>query len=471
MTASEATGNRPVDPGATRRSVARRWAAIVSLLSAVVLVCAAVVMLLRSPGLLLAGLVGLTCLVGGGWWAVTERYPRRAVGLVVMTLGGLGLVLSVTMVALHAFEALTRTVLLLGLAGLAAVTARVALAPGLHELDRRSGTSRVTPRKPVLLCNPWSGGGKVERFGLARMAEELGVETVFLDHGLDLEQLAYDAIARGADCLGMAGGDGSQALVAAIAVEHGIPFVCISAGTRNHFALDLGLDRDDPRTGMKAFHEGVVRRVDYAVVGERLFVNNVSLGVYATIVQEQGYREAKRQTTAQLLPELLGRRAEPFDLQFTAEDGTEVDGAFLVLVSNNPYVLGPAFDVSQRRRLDSGRLGVLAVTARTGKEAAALVSSASLGLSRKDPNIHQLTAETFEIRSRSGTVLAGIDGESLQLETPLEFASHPGGLKVLVPKESLVTAARRSNRGFDLGDLVAIARGRQPGVLETTESG
>ena len=100
----------------------------------------------------------------------------------------------------------------------------------------------------VLLCNPWSGGGKVERFGLVDLAAQLGVETVLLDHGLDLEQLARDAVARGADCLGMAGGDGSQALVASIAIEHGLPFVCVSAGTRNHFALDLGLEpRRSPR--------------------------------------------------------------------------------------------------------------------------------------------------------------------------------------------------------------------------------
>ena len=104
----------------------------------------------------------------------------------------------------------------------------------------------------MLICNPWSGGGKVERFGLVELAHELGVETVMLDHGLDLEQLARDAIARGADCLGMAGGDGSQALVASIAVEHDLPFVCVSAGTRNHFALDLGLEpRRSPREPLR----------------------------------------------------------------------------------------------------------------------------------------------------------------------------------------------------------------------------
>ena len=176
------------------------------------------------------------------------------------------------------------------------------------------------PRHPVLLCNPWSGGGKVERFGLVSLAHELGVETVMLDRGLDLEQLARDAVARGADCLGMAGGDGSQALVASIAVEHALPFVCVSAGTRNHFALDLGLNRDDPRESMYAFRDAEERKVDYATANDRFFVNNVSLGVYAKIVQEESYRDAKVETTKSLLPEMLGRQAEPFDLQFTTPD-------------------------------------------------------------------------------------------------------------------------------------------------------
>ena len=201
-------------------------------------------------------------------------------------------------------------------------------------------TQRVRPHKPVLLCNPWSGGGKVAKFGLAEIAAELGVETVFLDKGLDLAALARDAIARGADCLGMAGGDGSQALVASIAHEHGIPFVCISAGTRNHFAQDLGFDKEDPRQGMAAFRDGVERFIDYGTVGDRLFVNNVSLGVYATIVQQDSYRDAKRETTREMLPEMLSQQAEPFDLQFTTPDEVEIDGAFVIQVSNNPYVWG-----------------------------------------------------------------------------------------------------------------------------------
>ena len=179
----------------------------------------------------------------------------------------------------------------------------------------------------------------MERFGLLALAEELGIETVMLDDGLDLEQLARDAIARGADCLGMAGGDGSQALVASIAVEHDLPFVCVTAGTRNHFAQDLGLDREDPRESLRLRRRR--RTPDRLRHGQRPVLRRHEFaGIYATIVQQEGYREAKVDTSKAQLPELLGRQERRFDLQFTDHDGSEVDGPYLIQVSNNPYTLG-----------------------------------------------------------------------------------------------------------------------------------
>ena len=293
------------------------------------------------------------------------------------------------------------------------------------------------------------------KFGLVELAESLSVEVVMLDHGLDLEQLARDAVARGADCLAMAGGDGSQALVASIAIEHDLPFVCVSAGTRNHFALDLGIDREDPRKSLDAFRDGIERRIDYATVGDRLFVNNVSLGIYATIVQQPGYRDAKSETTKALLPEMLGRTQEPFDLQFTEPDGTDVDGAFLIQVSNNAYVLGATLDASQRRRLDTGMLGVVAITAATGAEAAQVVTLSAIGQRRRSRHWHEFMTERFEVRSRSGKAFAGIDGEALELETPLSFRIHPRGLRLLVPEGNLTACRAPSSprclpRGPDL---------------------
>ncbi|MCC7076951.1 MAG: diacylglycerol kinase [Acidimicrobiia bacterium] len=448
-------------------SAGRRWAAIAAIASTAALAVLVVVFLVRNIPAVLFGIAGLFVAVAGAWWVAAERDWRHRAGWVGVAGGVALLVVGVVLAVGGADRILARVAVFVALLAVVVLTTRVALGAqtvpvGDSDAAHAGGDPPVPPGHPVLLCNPWSGGGKVEQFGLLELAEELGVETVLLDHGLDLEQLARGAVADGADCLGMAGGDGSQALVASIAVEHGLPFVCISAGTRNHFALDLGLDRDDPRSTMYAFRDAVPRRVDYATVGDRLFVNNVSLGVYATVVQEDSYRDAKVETARSRLPELLGRQAEPFDLQFTTPDGEEIDGAFVVMVSNNPYALGAKIDVAQRRRLDSGVLGVFAVSAPTGAAAARLVTLSAVGQRQRSPYWHEFTTEEFEVRSRSGTIFAGVDGEALDLPSPLVFRTHPLGLTLLVPEGNREIAAARKARDRTLRDLVTVARGREP---------
>lgn len=443
-------------------SIRRRLAAIIAVLSTVALVVSVVVILVRNGLAIAIGLIGLSIAVAGAWWFVSENMPRRL-------LGGIGVVvgLGVTIAAIiyagsDAERIAVRLVLVVVLVVIMLGSARTAIrADRTVDVGVRAGGP---PRHAVLLCNPWSGGGKVERFGLVDLAAELGVEAVMLDRGSDLEQLARDAVARGADCLGMAGGDGSQALVASIAVEAGIPFVCVSAGTRNHLALDLGLDREDPRRSMYAFRDAVERRIDYATVNGRLFVNNVSLGVYAEIVQQESYRDAKFETTKNLLPEMLGRRAEPFDLQFTTPDGQKVDGAIVVMVSNNPYVTSTVPDAAERHRLDKGELGVFAITTRTGGDAARLLAASALGQRRRSAFWHEFTASEFEVRSRSGTAFAGVDGEAVELPTPLRFRIHPLGLTLLVPKGNLGIAERRRAHDVRLKDLIEVAAGREPGT-------
>lgn len=437
-------------------TTAQRVAAWVTLLCAALLTVMVLLLLLARPAWLLVAILGLALQGAGAWWLVTETGKKR-------TLGGIGLAagLAIVLIALVTRIAqmgwgLLAALVVIALTALAAGQARMAVAGGL----RSDGVPYEKPKHPVLIANPKSGGGKVEKFGLRELAEQHGVEVVILEPGDDLEQLARDAIARGADCLGMAGGDGSQALVASVAIEHDLPFVCVSAGTRNHFAMDLGLDRADPGEAIVAFSHGLERRIDYATVGGRLFVNNVSLGVYATIVQQDAYRDAKLETSRELLPELLGVHNEPFDLQFTTPDGTEVDGAFVILVSNNPYILGPKLDVTQRRSLTTGQLGIFAINARTGAEAGRLVARSTFGLGHRDPNIHQFETEAFEVRSKSGTAYAGVDGEALDLATPLQFRIHPGGLRVRVPEATVGRLRRRWARRITIGDLLRVARGR-----------
>ncbi len=140
------------------------------------------------------------------------------------------------------------------LARLAFAAAAAAAAAGRAALSSGRGPAgpgeyaAAARQRPFVIMNPGSGGGKVARFGLADKAAALGAEVVLLEGPgiVDVAALARQAADRGADLLGVAGGDGTQALVAGIAAGRDIPMMVISAGTRNHFALDLGLDRDDP---------------------------------------------------------------------------------------------------------------------------------------------------------------------------------------------------------------------------------
>ena len=190
------------------------------------------------------------------------------------------------------------------------------------------------------------------------------MEPVELHLGDDLATLVRDAIANGADAVGVAGGDGTQAIVAAIAAERGLPYVCVPAGTRNHFALDLGVDRDDVVGALDAFTKGGERVVDLAEVNGRVFVNNVSLGVYAEAVQREGYRDAKLRTIAETMPTVLGPGGDALDLRFTGADGREHKTSAVVLVSNDPYRLGRALASGTRPRLDAGVLGITVLGAR-----------------------------------------------------------------------------------------------------------
>ena len=320
----------------------------------------------------------------------------------------------------------------------------------------------VRPSHPVLLCNPWSGGGKVERFGLAELARSLGVETVMLDHGLDLAELARDAIARGADCLGMAGGDGSQALVASLAVEHDLPFVCVAAGTRNHFALDLGFDRRDPRHSVYAFRDALERRVDFATVNDRFFVNNVSLGVYATIVQQEGYRDAKVATDQTTAARVAWRNATAF--RSPVRHARRHRGRWVLSGHGVEQPLRPSASpsTSQRLRLDTGSLGVFAVSAATGAQAAEVVTLALAGQGGRRRGCLRVQLRAI---SRSGPARgrhAGVDGEALELTTPMIFRIHPKGLRMLVPEGNDEIALKRQSRRVRLHDLVLLAKGTQP---------
>ena len=340
------------------------------------------------------------------WYGALRRGIARLAGLTLAALALAGAVaLLLTGGSLLAQLLVVAGVLAAVAAARATFAVRVPLAPA------------QAPRRPVLFFNPRSGGGKAERFALAAEAGARGIEAIELKPGDDLESLVRKAVADGADALAMAGGDGSQAVVAALAAEHGLPYACVPAGTRNHFALDLGVDRDDVVGALEAFVDGGERTVDLAEVNGHVFVNNVSLGLYAEAVQRKGYREAKLRTILDTVPDLLGPGGSGLALNWTGPGGHDHPSGAAILVSNNRYRLGRAIGSGTRPRIDDGLLGVTVFGAPTMQRP-----------------WREWSAPAFEVDA-DRPVPAGIDGEALVLDPPLRFRMRPGVLCVRVARK------------------------------------
>jgi len=316
------------------------------------------------------------------------------------------------------------------------------------------------PTSPWLLVNPRSGDGKAGRVGLVEAARGMGVRVHLLEAGDDPAALARAAVEGGADAVGVAGGDGSMGLVAAVAVEAGVPFVCVPSGTRNHFAGDLGLDRGDPLAALAAF-AGPERRVDVARVGDRVFVNNVSLGAYADLVADPRYRAGKLATAHAVLPASLRGERELLRVDLRDAAGREHPDVLVLLVACNAYELNGV-----REQMDGGVLQVSALRARTGAALAGLATRtlARGGRAPAGTGWAQWTTTVLRVEAPLPQLPAGIDGEAATLAAPLEFRVHPRALRVLVPPALTPRPPRgRLQRWSTVRGLLRVAAGSSAG--------
>lgn len=388
--------------------MSRRPAAIVAILGGLLAVASGLFVLIDEfPH----GLIVFACVfgaLGAVWFGLLRRGVRRWLAIAVALAFVAGAVVALLSGDNHGVLIFVAVGLAVGVYG-----ARRAFKPD------RSLPPAPPPRHPVVFINPRSGEGRAEEVGLAEAARERGLETVVLEPGQDLEQLVREAVGKGADGLAMAGGDGSQALVAAIAAEHDLPYACIPSGTRNHFALDLGVDREDVVGALDAFIDGGERYVDLGEVNGRVFVNNVSLGVYAEAVSQDEYRAAKIRTLLETLVDTLGPEAEPRELRWRDGEDTEHVSTALILVSNNVYRLGATLGSGTRPHLDKGVLGVVDFEPPIpGPESSA-------------GRYNELKLPELEIECDSPIPL-GVDGESLTMESPLRFRIRPRALRVRI---------------------------------------
>jgi diacylglycerol kinase family enzyme len=374
---------------------------------------------LASLAMVGVGAVGVCLMLVGGYWFLAHRGVLRWLALAVV------IAAPVTVVVIFIVHGLLWEALVaVALIGLAVGAGRGALTPAAA--PAMPGVAVAPPQHAFLIMNPRSGGGKVAKFGLKDKAEALGAEVILLEGPgtVDVAALARRAVVDGADLLGVAGGDGTQALVAGIAAEHGLPFLLISAGTRNHFAMDLGLDRDDPATCLDALTDGVEQLVDLGIIGDRTFVNNASFGAYAEVVESPAYRDDKRGTTLQMLPDVLtGHRGAKLTVH---AGGVTVTGPQALLVSNDPYAMTDIAGLGRRARLDTGTLGVVAVTVGSAMQAVELLGGRG---------VTTFTADEVVVDADTPQIPVGIDGETVMMPTPVRCAIQPRALRVRVPRD------------------------------------
>jgi diacylglycerol kinase family enzyme len=411
---------------------------------------------LASLAMVAIGAIGACLILAGAYEFLARRGVLRwlAAAVVIAT--------PIAILVLFALNNLIWVALVsIALMVLAVGAARRALAPSASPPGMPAREVQP-PRRAFVIMNPRSGGGKVAKFGLKEKAEELGAKVALLDGPgiVDVAALARQAVADGADLLGVAGGDGTQALVAGIAAEHDLPFLVISAGTRNHFAMDLGLDRDDPATCLDALTDGVEQRIDLGIIGDRTFVNNASFGAYAEVVESPAYRDDKTGTTLQILPDLLsGHRGAK--LSARAGD-TTVTAPQALLVSNDPYEISDIAGLGRRARLDAGTLGVIAVTVNNALQAVMLLRGA------KGQGLTVLRAEEVVVDADVPEIPVGIDGETVMMPTPVICTIRPKVLRVRVPRHrpGVLTAAAEPRLNWSaLVKLASFRSGDRPGLL------
>ena len=278
----------------------------------------------------------------------------------------------------------------------------------------------------VVVVNPGSGPS---RMSMDELRVAFGGAEVRECAGDDVQDRVRQAVRDGAAHVVVVGGDGTMRGAAQVLVGGDVPLVPVPAGTRNHFAKDLGIDSVD--AAEEATRTGVRVRIDTGWVNGLVFVNNSSIGLYPKVVAR---REAHRRRLPKGAAHLVaiweqlrhGRR-------MNVTVGDETYKAWLVFVGNGEYGDG-LLDLADRETLTDGLLDVRIVRADEPMARLRVVAALFLGRLARSPVIvrHRVSAITIDVR-RHRKVEVAIDGEVAAVETPLEYSCRPSSLPVLVP--------------------------------------
>jgi diacylglycerol kinase family enzyme len=407
----------------------RRTLQLLALLELALLAGAVVtglILAFRNAGLLLLYAVFLVLLAVGGWVMFSGTGGRRRLGIFLAVGGILGLMASTLALARESVW------LILLLAGLTiAYTALASVIASRYWAGQRAGVAGPNRfHRPWLVVNPKSGDGRAIKADIPDKARAMGIQVHVTEAGDDIVALSEQAVADGADVLGVSGGDGTLAAVATVAMKHNLPLVVLAGGTKCHFAKDIGLSPDEIALGLDGF-TGVDRRVDVAEINGRTFLNNASFGVYAMSVIREDYRGNKAGVTRQVARDLVTSDQPYFPLHYIDDDGTRRDHAAVIQVGVNPVETFNLAEVGSRKRMDKGVLHVIVVPELDNQMAAQL--GARLVPFGGQGGLREWTTTSFEVSDPTGKVPAGVDGETIEFDSPVQIRIKPQALRLSVP--------------------------------------
>ena len=308
------------------------------------------------------------------------------------------------------------------------------------------------PSHPVLIVNLKSGNGRAAAIDLVGTAQRLGLETVTMQPGDDLAELAVRMVDGGCDHLMMAGGDGSLAIVAEVAMARGVPFSCVPVGTRNHFAMDLGLDRSHPLQSLDAALDGSEQLIDVGILAGQVFLNNVSFGLYPRAIADPEYRSHRARSMADAAVDTVSHLET--QITITLPDGRVVSDIEVLLTSNNPYrFIGPP-DFARRPALDTGTLGMILADRRSRQK-------------RGPAAFTRWETQKLTVHADPVSIQVGVDGELRQFRSPIEVAIAPKSLRVLVPRQ---TSSKSLKESIDqLSERAIVHLSGSPGLPRPSE--
>jgi diacylglycerol kinase family enzyme len=291
----------------------------------------------------------------------------------------------------------------------------------------------------AVLLNPASGG--------TRDAGMRGrIEQIFRSHGLDvtIDELTSPgdtkvtvraALDRNVEGIVAGGGDGTINAVASVLVGGSTPLGVLPLGTLNHFAKDLGIPVDIDKA-IETIAARQIRRVDVGRVGDRIFLNNSSIGVYPSIIElRERFRQLGRaKWTALALATLhVLRRGEEVTVRLDSRQTRVTARTPFLFIGNNEYLV-EGIHLGGRSRLDGGRLSAYFAPPVRTRHLPNLLAHAVLGSAVREHALEAMTAEELWVGTPSSRAMkVACDGELLTLTPPLHFRIWPGALNVIAP--------------------------------------